>query len=780
MSTKLFGKAVKRKEDPALIMGTGRFVDDIKLTAEVSASFVRSPFAHARVTSIDASEALAMPGVHAVYTIDDVRHLGPLLAQAPIGKLRPLLADGVCKHVGEAVAMVIADDRYLAKDAADAVRVEYEPLKAIVDLEEAASDEAKVHDDLASNTVHTWEVGEAATIEEAKSRPDVVVVSQKMTNQRLIPTAIEPRGVLAEWTSGYGSVTVWSTTQQPHAVAGAIALTFGVPYNKVRVVAPEVGGGFGRGLNVYAEDILACFASKQLGRPVRWIETRREAATATVHGRGWVATGTIVATLDGKLIAYELAGFADMGAYSQNFTVAIPVLGQFTMPGQYKWEAIHWKIACVVTNTPTTDAYRGAGRPEVTFYVERMMDLVAIKLGMDPVELRKKNFWQPDEFPASTLVGMTMDSGNYGANVDRLMQLVDIEALRTEQEQARAQGRYLGIGIGTFIEACGLAPSGFADAGLSWAGYGLPAAFNESAVVRVTPDGSATVIAGTGPTGQGHETTFAQIISDTLGISFDRIEVRHGDTRDAPMGIGTGGSRSAAVGGAAVAVAAGRVQEKAAKIAAHMMEAAPGDIRFEEGGAHVAGSPEKKVSWQEIAATAYQPHKSGMESGLDETAFFDPLNLTWPFGSHLAVVEVDPETGDVKLLSYTALDDCGNVINPMIVDGQIHGGIAQGVGQALFEEAVFDENGNLLTTSLADYLIPTATDLPSFVMGKTVTPTNSNPLGVKGIGEAGTIASTPVIVNAVVDALKLFGVTHIEMPLRPKRVWQAIQDAKGA
>jgi len=782
MTQGVFGTSVKRTEDPALLRGKGLFVDDIKRHDEAAAAFVRSPFAHARITSIDKSAAEALPGVQAVYTTDDVRSLGPLLAQVAIGKLRPLLADEVVKHVGEAVVMVVADNAAIARDGADAVLVDYDPLTAIIDPEYAATNETLVHDELESNVIHTWEAGEADAVQELADREDTVVTSLKMVNQRLIPTAIEPRGVLAEWQHGYDRVTLHTTTQQPHAVAGALALTFGLPgVNSARVIAPEVGGGFGRGLNVYAEEMLAVFASRELGRPVRWIETRSEASKSTIHGRGWTATATIVSEPDGHFLAYSLVGVADMGAYSQNFSVAIPVLGQFTMPGQYKWEAIYWKMDCVHTHTPTVDAYRGAGRPETTFYVERTVDAAARDLGMDPIELRKKNFFQPEDFPADTLIGMTMDSGDYGSNLDILVEKADIKGLRAMQEAARAEGRYIGVGIATFVEACGLAPSGFADAGVSWAGYGLPSAFNESAVVRINPDASATVVTGTGPTGQGHETVWSQIVSDRLAIPMERIVVIHGDTKDTPMGIGTGGSRSVAVGGVAVAIAADRIKEKAAKVAAHLLEASAEDIVFADNGAHVAGSPDKSVSWTDIAATAYQPHKmpEGMEAGLDMTAFFDPSNLTWPYGSHVAVVEVDPDTGDVDLMSYSAVDDCGNIVNPMIVAGQLHGGIAQGIGQALFEEAVFDEDGNLLTASLLDYLIPTAADLPSFDLAKTTTPTDANPLGVKGIGEAGTIVSTPTIVNAVVDALSPLGINDIQMPLRPKRVWAAMQEARS-
>jgi aerobic carbon-monoxide dehydrogenase large subunit len=790
-TTSVLGGVVKRREDPALIRGRGRYVDDVQLTGMLHAAFVRSPFAHARITSIDASAALAMPGVHAVYTIDDVRHLGDLLAQVPIGKLRPLLADGVVKHMGEAVAMVVADDRYLARDAADAVFVEYEPRPAVIDLKHAASDEVKVHDGLESNVLLTWEGGpwgnaegiEATkqAIADAKARDDVVTVSIEMVNQRLLPTAIEPRAVVADWSEGYERFTLWSSSQIIHALAGAVAKTFGLPSNAVHGIAPEVGGGFGCKLNVYNDEILVCFASKELGRPVKWTETRREAAGSTIQGRGWLATATITGTRDGEILGYELVGISDMGAYTQNFTVAIPFLGVFVGSGQYRFPT-HMKLDCVTTHTMTTDAYRGAGRPEAAYYLERIIDAYARRIGMDPADVRKRNYIPPEAFPSAVSpIGFAMDTGEYARNLDALLETVGYEELKAERDRMRAEGRHVGIGLATYVEVCGFGPSGLVDLGFSWSEYGLPSAFNGSGLVRVNPDGSATVIIGTGPSGQGHQTTWAQIVSDRLGIPLERVRVTHGDTAESPMGVGTFGSRSAAVDGAATYEAAEKVRTKAARVAAHLLEAAEEDIRFADGAAHVAGSPDRTVSWGELATVAYQPHRlpEGIEGGMEAHAVFSPANATWPFGSHLAMVEVEPDTGDVRILRYVAMDDCGNVINPMIVDGQLHGGIAQGVGQAMFEDAIYDEDGNLLTASLIDYPLPTASDLPSYELHRTVTPTDINPLGVKGIGEAGTIGSAQTIVNAVVDALAPLGVEHIDMPLRPRRVWEAIQRAKG-
>jgi carbon-monoxide dehydrogenase large subunit len=789
-TTSVLGGVVKRREDPALIKGRGRFVDDVKLPGLVHAAFVRSPFAHARIKSIDSSAAAGMPGVLAVYTAGDVRHLGPLLAQVPVGKLRPLLADGMVNHVGEAVAMVVAESRYQAQDAADAVAVDYDPLPAVVDLKESQSDRVKVHDDLDSNILITWEAGpwgnpegiaETRTkIAEAKQREDVVTVSHEMINQRLIPTAIEPRSVVADWNDGYGRFTVYSSTQIPHALAGAIGKTFGLATNAVDVTAPEVGGGFGAKLNVYADEILTCFASKELGRPVKYTESRRESPNNTIQGRGWVATATITGTKDGEILGFELEGVADMGAYTQNFTVAIPFLGTFVGSGQYKFPT-YWKIDCVTTHTMTTDAYRGAGRPEAIYYLERIVDAYAREIGMDPGEVRMKNFIPASDFPnAVAPIGFAMDTGAYQMNLEALLASDAYRDMVAERDRLRADGRQVGLGLSSYVEVCGFGPSALVGLGFSWSTYDMPSAFNGSGLVRVNADGSATVIIGTGPSGQGHETTWAQLVSSELGIPVELIRVTHGTTMESPPGIGTFGSRSAAVDGSATFLASQKVREKAARIAAHVLEAAVDDIRFADGSAHVAGSPDKSVTWKEIATHAYQPHilPEGMEGGLEAHAIFSPANATWPFGAHAALVEVDVETGDLRLLRYTTMDDCGNVISPMIVDGQLHGGLVQGIAQAMFEDAIYDSDGNLLTSSLLDYPLPTAGDVPSFELHRTVTPSNVNPLGVKGIGEAGTIGSAQTVVNAAVDALYDLGVRHIDMPLRPKRVWQAIQAAR--
>jgi aerobic carbon-monoxide dehydrogenase large subunit len=789
-TTSVMGGAVRRREDPALIQGTGTYTDDVQAVGLLHVAFNRSPVARAKITSLDTGAAKKMPGVVAVSTNDDTTHLGPLLAQVPIGKLRPLLAAGEVNHVGEAIAMVVAESRYQAQDAADAIEVDFDVLPAVIDLKKAASDEIKIHDELDSNILHTWTYhgywealgleDQTPQVDEAMEREDAVVVSLEMTNQRLIPVAIEPRSVMAEYNKGYGKFTVFSSSQVPHALSGAIGTTLGISPSDVRVIAPEVGGGFGCKLNVYNDEILVAWAARELEHPVKWTETRREAAGSTIHGRGWVGTATLVGTKEGEFLGYKLDAIADMGAYTQNFTVAIPLLGLWIASGQYKMP-IGWKVDCVVTNTMTTDAYRGAGRPEAIYYLERAIDAFAHEIGMDPFEVRRKNFWQPDEFPATMGCGFSLDSGNYEAAVDKLIEVSDYAGMRHRQEEARAEGRLVGIGVGSYVEVCGFGPAVLAEIGFSWAQYGLPASFNGTGLVRVNPDATATVVIGTGPTGQGHQTTWAQIVGDGLGIPVEDIRVYHGDTRDHPMGIGTFGSRSISVDGTATFQATERIKEKAAKIAANVLEASADDIVFADGAAHVAGSPDKSIEWTAIAKAAYQAHTlpEGMESGLEAETVFSPGNATWPFGTHVAMVEVDPDTGNVEILEYHAVDDCGHVVNPMIVTGQVHGGIAQGIGQAMFEDGIYDEAGNMLTGSLMDYLLPTATDLPSFDLHRTVTPSPINPMGVKGIGEAGTIGSAHTIVNAVVDALTPMGVKHIDMPVRPKRVWQAMQEARA-
>ncbi len=785
------GGSVRRREDPALIQGKGLYTDDYIPHGTAYVAFARSPYASATINSIDTSAAESADGVVAVFTADDVSHLGDLIAQVVVARGRPLMAGTKVKHVGEAVAMVVAESARQARDAVDLIDIDYDPHKAVIDMREAVKDEVLVHDDLESNTVVAWEAGpfgdeEAIaatkqTIADAKDRDDTVTVSIEAVNQRLIPVAIEPRSVVAEWDDGYQRFRVHTSSQVPHALMGAIKTTFGLNANQVHVTAPEVGGGFGVKLNVYNDEILTCFAAQKLDRPIKWTESRREAPGSSIQGRGWVGTATVVGTNDGEILGYELDVLSDMGAYEQNFTAAIPFLGLFVGSGQYKFPT-HWKATCVFTNTMTTDAYRGAGRPEAAYYLERVIDAYAREIGVDPVEVRKKNFIDKFDEAVVSPIGFAIDTGDYSTNIDKLVEVSDYEALKAERDKAREEGRYVGIGVSAYCEVCGFAPTALSELGFSWATYGLPAGFYGTGLVRVNPDTSVTVITGTGPSGQGHQTSWAQLVSDRLGIPIEKIRVIHGDTEESPMGIGTFGSRSLAVDGAATFDAAERVARKAKNIAAHLLEASAEDIELDADGGHVVGSPDSTVPWDDIAAAAYLPHRLGeseIEGGLESHVVFDPPNATWPFGSHLAMVEVDAETGNVEILRYITVDDCGNVVNPMIVAGQVHGGITQGIGQAMFEEAVYDSDGNMLTGSLLDYPIPTAGDLPNFELSSTVTPTNINSLGAKGIGEAGTIGSAQTIVNAVVDALAPLGVKHVDMPLRPKRVWAAIQEARG-
>ncbi len=790
-TTSALGGVVRRREDPALIQGKGLFVDDVNLHGMLHVAFVRSPFAHAKITSVDTAAAQAMRGVRAVYTADDVRHLGLLPAQAAaVG--RPLLADGEVNHMGEAVAMIVAETRAQAQDAVDAVEADYDRLPVVIDLKEALANTNLVHEGVESNTLITWTAPFGmeedglnelrAKIDGYKAQDDVVVVSLEMVNQRLIPVAIEPRSVVAEWHAGYQQMTVHSSSQSIGAVASSVAIMLGIPYNQVRGIAPEVGGGFGAKLALYADELLIPWAARELDTPVKYTETRREAASNTIQGRGWLGTATITGTRDGQVLSYEIDAICDLGAYCQDLTVAIPFLGVFVGSGQYAFDT-RMQLDCVVTNKQTTDAYRGAGRPEAIYYIERIMDAYSREIGMDPAEVKMKNFIPSESFPGATSpVGFAMDTGDYAMNLQAMLDSPEYGAMKLARDELRSDGKLVGLGMSTYVEACGFGPSALVDLGFSWSGYGQPSAFNGSGLVRVNPDGTANVIIGTGPSGQGHQTTWAQIVSNELGIEMDKIRVTHGDTKDAPVTIGTFGSRSAAVDGSATFEASRKVREKAARIAADLLEASEADIQFADGGAHVAGSPDKRVEWAAIAEVAYQPHRmpGGEEGGLEAHAIFSPGNATWPFGSVACLVTVDPDTGDVSIEDWVSMDDCGNVINPMIVDGQIHGGIAQGVGQALFEEAIYDDEGNLLTAGLIDYPMVTAVDVPSFNLSRTTTPTDVNPMGVKGIGEAGTIGAAQTLVNAVVDALAPLGVKHVDMPMRPRRVWQAIQDAKAS
>ena len=778
MATSLVGSRIKRREDPRLIMGRGTYVDDIQLPRMTYAAILRSPYAHARIRGIDVSKAKALPGVVAVMTGADLQGKNvpcgwtlPDIKVAP----HPALAVGKVRYTGDAVAVVVAEERYIARDALDLIEVDFEPLPVVVDAEQAIQPGApQLHDEVPNNTTFVWKVG-GGDIDKA-FREAEVVVKERILNQRLIPNAIEPRGMVAQYTPGSGDLILWTATQIPHLVRLLLSMVIGIPEHKVRVIAPEVGGGFGSKLYLYPEEVIVATLARLTGRPVKWIEERRENYVATTHGRDQVQYVEVAAKRDGTITGLRVKSIANMGAYLSTFAPGIPtILFGLMLAGNYRIPNIACEVTGVHTNTTLVDAYRGAGRPEATYLVERAVDLTARELGIDPAEIRRRNFVPANAFPHTTATGVTYDSGNYQPTLDKALEIAGYQQLRQEQERLRQEGKYLGIGVVTYVEICGMAPSQVLGA------VGAGAGGWERGTVRVHPTGKVTLYSGASSHGQGHETAFAQIVGDGLGIPLEDVEVVHGDTAQVQFGIGTFGSRSAAVGGMAAVMSVNKVEEKAKKIAAFLLEAAEADLVFEGGQFFVKGTPGRGITIQQVAFAAYVPHKypTGLEPGLEATSFYDPSNFTWPFGSHVAVVEVDPETGVVKLRRYVAVDDCGRVINPLLVDGQIHGGLAQGIAQALYEEAVYDQNGQLVSGSLMDYAVPKADDLVNFELDRTETPSPVNALGVKGIGEAGTIASSAAIVNAVVDALAPLGVKHLDMPLKPERVWQAIQQAQA-
>ncbi|HUF28795.1 MAG TPA: molybdopterin cofactor-binding domain-containing protein [Gemmatimonadaceae bacterium] len=776
------GASVKRREDARFLTGRGTFTDDVKLAGTIHAAFVRSPHAHARIRGIDTGAARGHPGVQAVLTGRDLVAGG--VQPIPVAWLLPglkmgehrVLAPEVVRHVGEAVAMVIADSPAAARDASELVQVDYEVLPAVVATDEAIGSDVRVHDLAPDNVAFEWSIGDAAATDAAFAGAHTVV-RQRLINQRLIANAIEPRSALASYTPASEELTLYVTSQNPHVHRLLMAaFVLGIPEHKLRVIAPDVGGGFGSKVFVYPEECAVTFAARSLARPVKWTAERRESFVTDAHGRDHVTDAEMALDADGRILGLRVNTIANLGAYLSLFGPAVPTYLYGTLlSGQYAMPAIHCTVRGVYTNTTPVDAYRGAGRPEACYVVERLMDLAARAMGQDPAALRQRNFIGADRFPYQTPVALMYDSGNYQAAMNRALEMVGYEALRAEQAKLRQEGKYLGIGFSSYIEACGLAPSQVAGA------LGAQAGLWESATVRVHPTGKVTVFTGSHSHGQGHETTFAQLAADELGIAVDDVEVVHGDTGRVPFGMGTYGSRSGSVGGTAIHMSIQKIAEKGKKIAAHLLEAAPEDMEFTEGKFRVRGSPDRAKAFGEIALAAYLAHSmpAGVEPGLEETSFFDPSNFTFPFGTHIAVVEVDKETGDTSLRRYIAVDDVGNVINPMIVDGQLHGGIAQGAAQALWESAEFDENGQLLTGSLMEYNVPKADQLPMFETDRTVTPSPVNPLGIKGAGEAGAIASPAAVANAVMDALAPFGVTHIDMPLTPARVWQAMQGSPG-
>ncbi|NQW18857.1 MAG: molybdopterin-dependent oxidoreductase [Chloroflexi bacterium] len=776
----LVGESVKRIEDPRLITGKGTYVADVTLPGMLYMTVVRSPHGHANIKNIDVSAATSYPGVVAAFTGADIaEQLGSL----PVGWVldedmkqppHPPLAVDKVRIVGDAVAVVVAETNAASVEAAELVDVDYEVLPAVTDAVKAqASDAPQLHEEAPGNLAFTWEI-EGGSWDEAVKNADVVV-KEKIVNQRLIPNAIETRGVVADYNPGTDQITMWTSTQIPHLIRLLFTLVTGHPESKVRIIAPEVGGAFGSKLFLYAEEVIAGIVAKQIGKPVKWIETRQENYLATAHGRDHIAFAEMAGNKDGEILGINVVVNANMGAYLSTFAPLVPtILFGIMLAGVYKMPNVKCKVLGVFTNTTPTDAYRGAGRPEATFLLERMVDRFAQEIGRDPVVVRRKNMINAFRNGYEVPTGVMYDTGNFKGALNKALENFDYQGFRKEQREARRNGKLLGVGWSTYIEITGMAPSAVA------ASLGAGAGLWESSTVRVHPTGSVSVYAGTAPSGQGHETSFAQMVSSELGVPMENIEVHHGDTDKQQFGTGTFGSRSLAVGGAALHMSLAKVVAKAKTIAAHQMGVPEKQVEYSNGTFIVEDIPERSLAFGDVALEAYlaKDLPPGMEPGLEATSFFDPDNFTWPFGAHVAIVEIDPDTGDVQLKRYLAVDDVGNVMNPMIVDGMIHGGVVQGIGQALWENAVYDDDGQLLSGSMLDYALPNAKNLPFFETDRTVTPTKVNPLGAKGAGEAGTIAACPAIVNACVDALKHLGVTHIDMPVTSEKVWR-ILDEKG-
>lgn len=777
---KVFGSAIKRREDPSLIQGNGKYTDDLQLPNMAYAVIVRSPHAHAKINSVDISQAASLDGVVAVYTGQDIVD-GGIPGVVPVGWLldglktpdHRILAVDEVRYVGDGVAVVIAEDRYVARDAADLVDVDYEPLDAVTDVAEAAKPGAAlVHSNESDNIAFDWNIGDKDSTDQAFVKA-AHTISCDLRNNRLIPHAIEPRAALADFNKITGELTLYMTTQNPHIHRLLMSIaSLGIPEHKIRVIAPEVGGGFGSKIHHYPDEAIVSWVAMQLGRPVKWTATRSESNLTDTHGRDHVTKAEMALDSDGKITGVRVDTYAAMGAYLSTFAPAVPTYLYGTLlSGEYDIPAIYCRVQGMFTHTTPVDAYRGAGRPEATYVIERLMDLAAAETGLDPTEVRRRNFIAADAFPYQTQVALSYDSGNYEGTLNKALEALGYEDLRADQESRRQSGgKLLGIGFSTYIEACGLAPSALVGS------LGAGAGQWESAKVRVNPTGSVIVYSGSSAHGQGHETTFAQVVADRLGLDMEQVEIVQGDTGQVQFGWGTYGSRSAAVGASAISKSVDKVIEKGRKIAAHLLEAASEDVVFEDNNYFVKGSPDRKQGWGDIALQAHLAHNypADLEPGLEETSFYDPSNFVYPFGAHVAIVEIDPDTGEVGLNRYIAIDDCGNVINPMIVDGQVHGGIAQGIGQALWEGAVYGDNGQLLTGTLMDYALPKAHKLVSFETDRTVTPCPHNPLGVKGIGEAGAIASPAAVANAVMDALSPYGVKHLDMPFTSEKVWRAI------
>ena len=780
----IVGESRLRREDSALLTGEAKFIDDLQIPGALWVACVRSPHAHARIGGIDASAALAIDGVVAVYSGDDLADAwaAPLPCAWPVTEdmknpAHHPVAQGKANYAGDIVAVVVAESRYAAADGLEGVVVDYEPLDAVVTIEDAETDRIVIHESEGTNVSYVWPLVPDPDAVEAAFADAAHHVTETFVHQRLIPTAMEPRGVAAVPAPHNGDMILYSSTQIPHILKVMAAITLGLPEQKVRVIAPSVGGGFGCKLNVYAEEIICMALAQRHGVPVRWTEGRTEAAGSTIHGRAQRQTIELAADADGKLTAVRATLLADMGAYLQLVAPGVPLLGAFLYHGLYDVPAYSFTCKSVFTNLTPTDAYRGAGRPEATYAIERAMDALAVVVGVGPDEIRSRNFIPTEKFPYDSPAGLTFDSGNYQPTLDRAKELVDWDGRRAEQAERRAAGAttHLGLGISSYVEMCGLAPSRTLAA-LNYGAGGW-----ESATVRILPTCKVQVVTGVTPHGQGHETCWSMIVADQLGIDPDDVEVLHSDTAISPLGMDTYGSRSLAVGGTAIWMATEKVIDKARAIAAHMLEANADDLEFAGGTFSVRGSPDQVVPLAGVAFGAFTAHDlpDGMEPNLQAQVTFDPSNFVFPFGTHIAVVEVDEATGAVELLDYAAVDDCGNQINPLIVEGQLHGGIVQGIAQALWEDAAYDADGQCRAANLADYLVPSAAECIDMKLDYTVTPSPSNPMGVKGIGEAGTIASTPAVMNAVVDALRPMGITDITMPASPMTVRRAIEAAQG-
>jgi len=774
--TSYIGRAMKRVEDPRLIKGIGTYVDDLRLPGLLHACILRSPYAHARIQRIDTTAAKAIPGVAGVFTgaeVNDACGLVPCAAAIPDLKApkHTVLASDRVYFVGHGVAVAVASDPYIARDAIEAIDVDYDPLPVVVSPEEAVKEGTPLtHPDLGTNVAFTHSVAGGSNIDDAFKRADRVI-KHRLYHQRLTPMPIEPRGAVASYHAGEGTLTLWSSTQIPHLLRTLLPGMIGVAENKLRIVAPEVGGGFGAKLNVYAEEALVSHLAMRLNAPVKWIESRRENAASTIHGRDQIGEYEVAVKNDGTILGIKSRTIADLGAYNQLLTPMVPTLTGLVLTGCYRIPAVKIDIVGVYTNKMSTDAYRGAGRPEATYLIERLMDVIARETGVDRLELRLKHFPAPTEFPFATSCGLTYDSGNYQAALTKAKQLAGWDQLLKERAAARAAGRLFGVGVSTYVEICAMGPSAAMPAG-GW----------EWGCVRMEISGKVTVITGVSPHGQGQETTFAQIAADRLGVPIEDIVVLHGDTNVAHYGRDTYGSRGTAVGGTAIVMCIDKIVAKAKTLAAHLLETTADHVEFANGTFSSPGVTNREIPWAELAGAAYVAKSlpAGLEPGLEASSFFEPSNFTFPFGTHICAVDVDRDTGHVAIKKYIAVDDCGPQINPLLVEGQVQGGIAHSIGQVLFEQTVYDENGQLLTGEFMDYAMPRASDIPEYVLGHTVTPSPVNPLGVKGVGEAGTIGSTPAIANAVLDALEPLGITHLDLPMTPERVWQAIKTRTAA